>query len=120
MAATILGTISQNYFLEEAPHRPQWTKALRNVLGGVITIVGLMMLLLPGPGFVMLVAGLVLIENRRKTRLLERLLARPGVYRAVAKLRARFKKPMFHLSPAAQQQLELNQAKTAERRQAKQ
>ena len=120
VAATILGTISRDYFLEDAPHRSSWSKVLRNLLGATVVVVGLIMLVLPGPGFVMIVAGLVLIENHRKTRLLERLLARPGVYRAVKKLRARFNKPMFHLSTAAQQQLESNRAKAAARKRVKQ
>jgi len=116
IAAVILGTISADYFQQDSPYRSKLVRLLRNILGVLISVIGLLMLITPGPGFVMLVAGLILIENKRKTRLLEKLLARPAVYLAVARLRQRFNKPMFILGADAQQLLANHRAAHAARR----
>lgn len=76
-----------------------------------MVLVGFVMLLTPGPGVVMLIAGLVLIDNQRKTRLLEHLLAQPNVYEAVKKLHHRFGKPMFILNTKAAKNLKYNREK---------
>ena len=116
LGAAILAALPENYFLDTAAPRSRLSKGLRNVVGGVIITVGLLMLIMPGPGLVTIVAGLVLVESRHKTQLLEQLLTRPGVYQTIARLRQRCGQPMFILRAAAQQQLQANRDKARHRR----
>ncbi|MCK6503037.1 hypothetical protein L6R53_06520 [Myxococcota bacterium] len=62
---------------------------LRNLAGGVLLALGLLMLFTPGQGILTLVAGLALVDLPGRHRVLVALLRRPAVARAVQRLRAR-------------------------------
>jgi hypothetical protein len=70
-------------------------RILRNALGVVLVVLGLLMLLLPGQGFLTLLAGLLLVDFPGKQRLESWILKRPSVLRAVNALRRRMGKPPF-------------------------
>ena len=76
-------------YLHGDGHSPMslgWRVA-RNLLGGMLVLVGIFMLLAPGPGILTLLAGLILIDFPGKHALVVKLLSRPKVLAAVNKLR---------------------------------
>jgi hypothetical protein len=66
---------------------PVWWRVVRNLLGGILVLVGIFMLLAPGPGILTLLAGLILIDFPGKHALVVKLMSRPKVLAAVNKLR---------------------------------
>jgi UPF0716 family protein affecting phage T7 exclusion len=65
---------------------------LKNVLGSMLVLIGgiLSVPLIPGPGFLIVVAGLLLLDFPAKHRMLRRLLGRPVVLRSINRLRDAF------------------------------
>jgi len=98
-----------DYF--ERERRPYWdvgqcSPALRwslvvarNLVGGALLIAGIAMLLLPGPGLLTTLLGLVLVDLPGKHALIRRILAREHVLAAANRLRARFHKPPLRHTP---------------------
>jgi hypothetical protein len=62
---------------------------VRNLLGGVLVLLGVLMLVLPGQGLITLLVGLMVLDFKGKRALERRVVARPGVLRFVNGLRAR-------------------------------
>ena len=62
---------------------------LKNGIGILLILAGIAMLLLPGQGILTLLIGLMLTDFPGKYRLEKRLIAQPGVLKAVNWLRAR-------------------------------
>jgi hypothetical protein len=73
---------------------------LKNVVGAVLVILGLVMLVTPGQGLLTLLAGLLLMNFPGKYRLERWLVMRPGVLRALNWLRARQGQAPFEHPPA--------------------
>jgi hypothetical protein len=70
---------------------------LRNAVGLVLLLGGVLMLVLPGQGLLAIVVALSLLDVPGKRRLLRRLVTRPGVARALTWLRRRAGQPPFDL-----------------------
>ena len=68
---------------------------LRNAVGVALLISGLLMLVLPGQGLLMVVLALTLLDVPGKRALIERIVRKPPVWRALAFLRKRTHKPPF-------------------------
>lgn len=89
--------IPSDYFTREDPPavglgvgrpRLRWMlRALKNVLGGLLLLAGVLMLVLPGQGLLTIVASLFLIDFPGKRRLLRRLIHTPVVYQALNTIR---------------------------------
>ena len=75
---------------------------LRNMLGWLMIVGGvvLSMPLVPGPGFVLILAGLTLVDFPGRRKLLRKALRRPGVRRKLNGFRRLLHRPEFRL-PAA-------------------
>jgi len=69
--------------------------ALKNVLGAVLVLLGLVMLVTPGQGLLTLLVGLLLMNFPGKYTLERWLVQRPGVLRALNWLRDRSGHPPF-------------------------
>lgn len=81
----------------EPKHKhPVWW-ALRNLLGILIVIAGVIMLAMPGQGLLTIMIGLILVDFPGKRRLIRSLLRRPKLLHAANALRAKFGKPAFEL-----------------------
>ena len=67
----------------------------KNMLGLILVMLGIVMSLpgVPGQGILTILLGIMLLDFPGKRRLEYRLISRPGVLRAVNKLRAKFGKP---------------------------
>ena len=62
---------------------------LRNLVGWIVILAGLVMLITPGQGLLAIFVGLTLINFPGKRRLLRSLLQRPSIYRAANWIRSR-------------------------------
>jgi Na+/H+ antiporter NhaD/arsenite permease-like protein len=74
---------------EPPPPRSLPLRILRNVLGGVLVLLGVAMLLLPGQGLLTLLVGVLLVDFPGKHAFVVRVLSRPKVLAIVNKLRTR-------------------------------
>lgn len=82
------------------PARPGWLlliRILKNILGVILVLAGLVMLLIPGQGLLTIVAGLVLLEFPGKRRLERWVITRPAVHRPINALRRRVGRPPLKL-----------------------
>lgn len=75
--------------------------SLKNLLGAVLVMLGVLMLFTPGQGILTLLVGLLLMNFPGKYHLEQVLVARPGVFRALNWLRGRrgvepFELPVKH------------------------
>ncbi len=112
-AATFVGSLvavpivvirmPSDYFLRnsraEMP-RTLWQlvrRALKNLLGGVLLVMGLAMLVLPGQGLLTMLLGISLIDFPGKRSLQLRLLRFRGVRRSVDWMRLRSRKPPLQM-----------------------
>ena len=74
-------------------------RATRSALGLALVAVGVVLLFLPGPGLLLIVAGLALSELPGRERLLRWALGRPKLLHAANALRARHGIPPLSLVP---------------------
>jgi hypothetical protein len=85
-----------------ARRRPVWIvilTILRNVLGAVLLVLGVLMLFLPGQGMLAILVALFLLDFPGKRRLQRWLISRPAVHRSVNALRRRAGRPPLDLPP---------------------
>ncbi len=68
---------------------------LRNALGGVLLIAGIIMLFVPGQGLLTILMGLALIDFPGKHTLLLRMISNPRIYEAANGIRRWAGKPEF-------------------------
>jgi len=97
--------LPQDYFLPPRRHRyiPEhmsltWgltVLVLKNLIGGVLLLAGLIMLVLPGQGILTSILGLALMNFPGKFSLQRRLVCHPVVNRSLNWLRRRFGRPPF-------------------------
>src|SRR3954470_24063305 len=73
----------------EVPSCSRASLLLRNLFGGVLLLLGVLMLILPGQGLLTIVAALAVMSFRSKRRLQQRLLGRPHVLALINRLRRR-------------------------------
>jgi hypothetical protein len=69
--------------------------AAKNVLGGIVILLGMVMALpgIPGQGLLMMIVGVTILDFPGKRRMERRLIARPRILRSINTLRARFGHP---------------------------
>jgi len=67
----------------------------KNVLGGVVILLGMVMALpgIPGQGLLMMIVGVTILDFPGKRRIERRLISRPRILRSINALRARFGHP---------------------------
>jgi hypothetical protein len=88
-----------DYFVRPAsPHQGALgllAKIARNVLGALLLVVGLLLLVLPGQGLLMMLLAVSLLDIPGKHALIQRIVQRPPVWRALSYLRERAHKDPF-------------------------
>ena len=72
---------------------------LKNLVGAGFLIVGLLMLITPGPGVLLLLLGLSLVNIPGKRRLEIRLLRFPTIHQKIDRLRCEHLRPPLQLPP---------------------
>ncbi len=83
----------------EEPSCSRASLLLRNLFGGLLLLLGVLMLILPGQGLLTIVAALAVMSFRSKRRLEQRLLARPHVLALINRLRRRSGHPPLLVPP---------------------
>jgi hypothetical protein len=94
----VVSRMPTDYLMGNAPRPPArgWRligRVLRNLLGAVLLLLGLLLLALPGQGLLTICVGLMLVDFPGKRRLERRLLAARGVLSTINALRRRRGRP---------------------------
>jgi hypothetical protein len=89
--------IPADYFLSEKPQPTRWVelhpvikwtlRIVKNLLGYVLLVAGILMLFLPGQGLLTILVAVMLLNFPGKYRLERRLVSYPGVRRSIDWLR---------------------------------
>ena len=97
-------SLPQDYFKHKAPiNRTKnpivriLLRILKNVVGVIALIAGLVMLITPGQGIVAILVGIMLCDFPGKRKLERKLIARPMVLKTLNKIRSRFNRPPIEL-----------------------
>jgi len=103
LAAAVIVRMPADYFVGKrggAPLHWGWVVA-RNLLGVLLVALGIVLSIpgVPGQGLLTILVGTVLLDIPGKHALERRIVARPGVRRALDRIRARFGKPPFEPPP---------------------
>lgn len=104
VAATLLvpraiARLPADYFVRPLTPKRRAVRVARWIVGGLLTAAGLAMLVLPGPGIAAIVVGLVVLDLPLLRRLALHILRRPGVARAVTRVRAKYGSPPLLVPP---------------------
>jgi len=90
----LICSIPTDYFVADLPSRPSALRhyhyilfLLRNVLGGLFVLIGIVLLFLPGQGLITIILGLLLMQFPGKYRLERWLIRKPGLLKTVNWLR---------------------------------
>ncbi len=86
----------------EHDHKPRTPamRIVRAVVGWVLVVAGIAMLMLPGPGLVVLLLGVMLAEFPGRDRVKRWILSRDKVLGPINKLRERFGREPVRVKPA--------------------
>lgn len=76
-------------------------RVLRNIVGGVIVLFGVLMLVLPGQGLLTIFVGLTLLDFPKKREWIKRVLSRPRLFKVINSMRERFGHPPLRAEPTA-------------------
>ena len=97
----VVAVLPRDFFTR--PRRSKgWKKILKNALGWLTIAAGVALSLpmVPGPGFVLLLAGLALVDFPGRRKLLRKVISRPGVHRKLNAFRRKLHRPYFLLPEA--------------------
>jgi hypothetical protein len=105
--ATLLATpllltrLPADYLVREQPkeRRNPLLFVLKNALGVLVILLGVLMLVLPGQGLLTILLGLGLVDFPGRQKLERRLLLRPSVLKTVNALRRRASRPPLEIPP---------------------
>lgn len=112
----VLVRLPQTYFVGEAPSKPLWAdkppavrwtgRILKNVAGLIAVAAGLALALptIPGPGLLVVLGGLGLLDFPGKRRLEKWLIRRPMVHRTANRIRKRHGKPPLVLEEEGEEE----------------
>lgn len=99
----VLVRMPANYFTRERPPKGsfsgghpvlRWTlRIVKNLLGVVLVLAGIVMILTPGQGLLALVLGVSLLDVPGKRKLQLHIIRRPKFLKAINKLRAKWNRP---------------------------
>lgn len=95
------GNPTHPHMVEESHPLVRWAGLIfKNLLGVVLILAGVFLSLpgVPGPGFLVILIGIMFVNFPGKRWLERKLVTRPPIQRAVNRLRARFGKPPLALN----------------------
>jgi archaellum biogenesis protein FlaJ (TadC family) len=94
----IIARAPQDFFTNDGSSKSGGSialKILKNVVGLILLLAGVLMLLLPGQGILTLIVGLALMDLPGKHALLVRLAKKPSVFKALNYVRGKAKREPF-------------------------
>ena len=84
------------------PEEPKGAVAIvRNVIGAILVLGGIAMLVLPGQGVLAILAGLLVTTFKGKRKLIEKIVQRPKVQKALQWIREKASRPPFEFLDVA-------------------
>lgn len=101
-AALAIRSLPADHFVAR-PRGGRWKRVMRNLLGGLLVGAGVFLSLpvVPGPGFVVAVLGLSLLDFPGKRRMQRKLLARKKVAAGLNRVRRWVRRPPFRFPEAS-------------------
>lgn len=103
ISLVVLVGLPDDYLCVSRPGNPHTRRGLlhttglvlKNALGSVLIVVGVILSvpLVPGPGLLIAAAGILLLDFPGKPRMLRKLLSKPEVLRPINRLRQAFARP---------------------------
>lgn len=101
--------IPDDYFLSTKRQRTKWGQEkpilrllfllLKNIVGIFLIFAGLLMIVLPGQGFLTIVTGLLLINYPGKFKLEQKIVAMPSIFKALNWIRKKANKNPLQRNP---------------------
>jgi len=101
----ILWKLPADYFIKEdftlkpnninTPILSKLWQILRNILGAILIILGIIMLVLPGQGVLTIIIGLILVDFPGKQKLLQKLITNKSVQKSLNYLRKKLGREAF-------------------------
>ncbi|MBE8189465.1 MAG: hypothetical protein HAW58_01025 [Candidatus Thioglobus sp.] len=93
----LLGLIPVNYFVVKTQKNSYnfWILGLKNILGLLLILAGIIMLITPGQGIISILVGLFLMDFPGKRNLEIKLIGHNGTFKTVNWLRNKAGKPPF-------------------------
>jgi len=98
----VISQIPEDYFIHEKRQADNWDKyssetrvviiIVKNVIGILMLISGLLLLILPGQGILTMIIGILLIDYPGKFKLEQKIISIPSVFRGLNWFRAKSKK----------------------------
>jgi hypothetical protein len=91
----MLTRLPPDYLTRDAPEKRQHPVlfVLKNGLGVLLILLGMLLILLPGQGVLTILLGLGLVDFPGRRRLEQRVLSRPGVLKTINALRRKASRP---------------------------
>lgn len=94
MPANYFSAEYSSVFLGGQPFWVRWSaKIVKNIIGALLVVAGIIMIFGPGPGLLTILLGIVMLDIPGKRPLEASIIKRPAVLTAVNNLRSRYKKP---------------------------
>ena len=97
----ILVQIPSDYFSHKKRQKHQWGSypsvirlillLMKNILGFIFIISGIIMLLIPGQGIITIIVGIILIDFPYKYKIEQWIISHPAILRSINQLRAKAK-----------------------------
>ncbi len=92
-ATRLIVRLPEDFLEGQSPRASPLKKVLRSLLGVLLVAAGVVLLVLPGPGIVLILFGVSLLDFPGKEKLLRRVLSRPNVLAAINKERKKHGAP---------------------------
>lgn len=104
LLAVVVAALPRDFFTRP-PRSKGAAKVFKNILGGLALVAGIALSLpmVPGPGFVLLLVGLALIDFPGRQRRLRKVFSKPGVHRRLNAFRRKLRRPYFLVPDAPAQ-----------------
>ncbi len=97
----LLCRLPEGYLVDEPAERHGLAKRVfRNTLGGVLVLLGVLMLVLPGQGLLTIFVGLTLLDFPKKREWIKRVLSRPSLFKVINSMRERLGHPPLRAEPS--------------------
>ncbi len=105
LVPVVVCRLHEDYFVREEPPIREWTwghiatQFLRNLVGAVLIVAGVVMLFVPGQGVLTILIGIACLNFRGKRHVMRWLLFRPGVLKGLNWMRRKGGRPEFRCDP---------------------
>jgi hypothetical protein len=99
-ATYFLDSHCRDLWVDRHPYLRWLGKVLKNLVGVLLVLAGIVQLVGPGQGILTMLIGIMLLDFPGKARLERKILRRPGVLKTINGLRARYGRPPLILDEA--------------------